>query len=51
MAGTKEFLQKFDHPLLFLFFLILAMKGFESVFTWAAKKAGQQGLASMMQHP
>ena len=46
-----EFLKKLDHPLLFILFMLLALKGLESVITWGAKEAGINGLASIMQHP
>jgi hypothetical protein len=46
-----EFLKHLDHPLLFLLFLFMALKGFEAVVTWAAKEAGLNGLAVLAQHP
>lgn len=46
-----EFLKKLDHPLLFLLFMLLALKGLESVITWGAKEAGMSGLAALVQHP
>lgn len=46
-----EFISKLDHPLLFLFFLLLALKGLEAVLTWAFKEAGWQGPAALMQTP
>lgn len=46
-----DFLKHLDHPIVFLFFLLLALKGLEAVITWGAKAAGFQGLASLIQHP
>lgn len=46
-----EFLKKLDHPILFLVFLMLALKGTEAVVTWGAKKANLPGLAALVQHP
>lgn len=46
-----EFLKKLDHPLLFLFFLLIALKGLEAMLTWGAKEAGMPGLAALIQHP
>lgn len=46
-----EFLKHLDHPLLFLFFLLLALKGLEAVLTWGAKEANMTGLAALIQHP
>jgi hypothetical protein len=46
-----EFLRRLDHPILFLIFLLLALKGTEAVITWGAKAANLPGLASLIQHP
>jgi hypothetical protein len=46
-----EFLKHLDHPLLFLFFMLLALKGLEAVLTWGAKEANMPGLAALIQHP
>lgn len=46
-----EFAKKLDHPLLFLLFLLLALKGTEAFITWGAKKLGFTGLASLVQNP
>jgi hypothetical protein len=46
-----KFLDKLDHPLLFVLFMLLALKGLESVITWGAKEAGLNGLAHLMQTP
>ena len=47
----KDFIKSLDHPLLFLFFLLLALKGLESVLTWGFKEAGLPGAAALTQHP
>lgn len=47
----KEFLQRLDHPLLFLFFLLIALKGLEAVLTWGFKSIHLDGAAALMQHP
>ena len=46
-----EFLKRLDHPLLFLLFLFMALKGFEAAVTWGAKSLGWNGLAQLAQHP
>jgi len=46
-----EFLKKLDHPLLFLFFLLLALKGLEAVLTWGFKELRWNGPAALIQHP
>lgn len=46
-----EFIKHLDHPLLFLFFLLLALKGLEAVITWGFKEANMPGPAALMQHP
>ena len=46
-----EFIKKLDHPLLFLLFLLLALKGLESVLTWGFKEVGWAGPANLMQNP
>jgi hypothetical protein len=44
-----EFLKKLDHPLLFIFFMLLALKGLSAVVVWGAKSAGWNGLANLLQ--
>lgn len=46
-----DMLEKLDHPLLFLLFLLLALKGMEAFLTWAFKAAGLPGPAALIQHP
>lgn len=46
-----EFLKHLDHPLLFLFFLLIALKGLEAVLTWGFKAANMPGPAALIQHP
>jgi hypothetical protein len=45
-----EFLKKLDHPLLFLFFLILATTGLKSFLAWGASELGLPGAASFLRH-
>ncbi len=47
----KNFLDKLDHPLLFILFLWLALHGFSAFVTWGAKEWGWPGLAAFAQHP
>lgn len=47
----KELLNKLDHPLLFLFFLLLALTGLQAVLTWAFKEFNLPGPAALAQHP
>lgn len=47
----KDFMKTLDHPLLFLFFLLLALTGLSSVVTWGFKAAGLNGPATLIQHP
>jgi hypothetical protein len=44
-----EFLKKLDHPLLFILFMLLALKGASAVIVWGAKSMGWNGLANLMQ--
>jgi hypothetical protein len=46
-----EFFKKLDHPLLFLLFLLLALKGLEAFLTWGFKELGWSGPAALMQNP
>jgi hypothetical protein len=46
-----ELIKKLDHPLLFLLFLMLALKGFEALLTWGFKSLGWAGPAALIQHP
>lgn len=50
-GGPVEFVKKLDHPLLFLLFLLFALKGTEAFLTWGAKKLGFNGLAALIQNP
>lgn len=44
-------LEALDHPLMFVFFMLLAITGMASLITWGAKEAGLDGLAALVQHP
>ena len=44
-------LTDFDHPLVFVFFLMLALVAMQGIVTWGAKRAGFNGLAALIQHP
>lgn len=46
-----KFLERFDHPIFFIFFMLLAITGLQAVLTWGAKEMGWAGLANLMQHP
>jgi len=45
-----DFLKKLDHPLLFLFFLLLALNGLKSFLVWGAIELGLPGAASLLRH-
>lgn len=45
----KDLIGKFDHPIVFVFFIFLAVKGISALVTWGAKEAGWNGLATMTQ--
>lgn len=40
-----------DHPILFVFFAMLAIVGMQSLVTWGAKALGLIGLSELVQHP
>jgi len=44
-------LEKLDHPLLFVLFMMMAMLGMQAIITWGAKEMGWDGLAAIVQHP
>lgn len=44
-------LEKLDHPLLFLLFMLLALKGMEAVINWGAQSFGFTGLAALFKNP
>lgn len=44
-------IKAFDHPLLFVVFVTMAVLGMQAALTWAAKEAGWNGLAAFVQHP
>lgn len=47
----NSLLDKFDHPLPFLIFMLLALWGMAAILTWGAKRMGWDGVASFFQHP
>jgi hypothetical protein len=46
-----KFLDKLDHPVVFVFFLMLALAGATSIFYYFTKSMGLQGAASALKHP
>lgn len=44
-------IKMWDHPLLFVFFITMAVIGMQAALTWGAKEAGWNGLAALVQHP
>lgn len=46
----REFFQHLDHPLLFLFFLVLALTGLKAVMAWAAYNANLPGASDLLKH-
>lgn len=44
-------LDKLDHPVVFVFFLMLALAGASSIFYYFAKANGVQGAATALRHP
>lgn len=47
----SKLLDKLDHPVVFVFFLMLALAGATSIFYYITKGAGLQGAASVLKHP
>lgn len=45
-----RFLDSLNHPILFVLFLILAMKGLSSVIVYISKRLGLSGPASFFQN-
>jgi len=43
--------EKFDHPVLFVLVLTVAVTCMASVLTWGAKAANLPGPAALFQHP
>lgn len=44
-------LKAWDHPLLFVLFITMAVLGMQAALTWGAKSLGWNGLAALVQHP
>lgn len=44
-------LDALDHPLPFIFFMLLALWGLAAVLTWGSKQLGWDGPAAFFQHP
>lgn len=51
MADGKKVLDSLDHPIIFIFFVTLAVCGTMSLLTWGFKAAGMAGPAAVVQHP
>lgn len=45
-----EFLKKLDHPLMFLFFLVLALTGLQAFLAWGFTEMGAPGAANLIRH-
>jgi hypothetical protein len=45
-----EFLKKLDHPLLFLFFLVLALTGLQAFMAWGFSELELPGAAALVRH-
>lgn len=45
-----DFLKKLDHPLLFLFFLVLALTGLQAFMVWGASELSLPGAAALLRH-
>ena len=46
-----KFLDKLDHPVVFVFFLMLALAGATSIAFYAARAMGLNGAATALKHP
>ena len=46
----EKLFDELDHPVVFVFFLLLALKGMGSIVTYLAKRSGINGLANLEQH-
>lgn len=44
-------LKGLDHPIVFVFFMTLAVTGTASLITWGLKRAGLPGPAALFQSP
>lgn len=53
MADAKgnKVLDAMDHPIVFVFFMTLAVLGASALLTWGFKAAGLPGPAALAQHP
>jgi len=51
MARGTEALDALDHPVVFVFFITLAVIGMTSILTWGFKRANMPGPAALTQHP
>jgi hypothetical protein len=49
--GGGKVLDALDHPIVFVFFITLAVLGMSSLLTWGFKAAGLPGPAALSQHP
>lgn len=44
-------IKAFDHPLLFVLFVTMAVLGMQAALTWGFKELGWNGAAAFVQHP
>lgn len=44
-------LKRFDHPLMFIIFVTMAVLGMQAALTWGFKAVGWNGAAAFVQHP
>jgi len=51
MAEGKDWHELMDHPLVFLIVMTIGVMAMSSLFTWGAKSAGWNGVATLSQHP
>lgn len=51
MAKESKILDALDHPVLFIFFVTLAVLGMSALMTWGFKTLGWTGPAALAQHP
>lgn len=47
----ERILDTLDHPIMFVFFMTLAVFGTAAVATWGFKRLGWTGPAAFFQHP
>jgi hypothetical protein len=50
MANAGELADALDHPVFFLIVVAIGVAALLCIFTWLAKAANLQGLASVLEH-